>query len=72
MSTDGRMTITLDGRPYELPAGTPLVDLVASLGLAQSAAATAVNGVFVARGQREARMLQPGDAVLLVQPITGG
>ena len=72
MSTDGRMTIMLDGQPYELPRGTPLIDLVASLGLAQAAAATAVNGVFVARGQREARMLQPGDAVLLVHPITGG
>ncbi len=72
MSIGGRMWITLDGQPHELPPGTPLADLVASLGLAQSAAATAVNGVFVARRDREARMLQPGDAVLLVQPITGG
>lgn len=72
MSIDGRITIALDGQPYEVPPGTPLADLVASLGLAQSAAATAVNGVFVARGAREARLLQPGDAVLLVQPITGG
>lgn len=72
MNLDERMTITLDGEPHDLPPGTPLADLVASLGLAQSAAATAVNGVFVARGHREARLLQPGDAVLLVQPITGG
>lgn len=72
MSIEERMTIKLDGQPYELPPGTPLARLVASLGLAQSAAATAVNGVFVARGDREARLLQPGDAVLLVHPITGG
>ena len=33
---------------------------------------TAVNGLFVARGQREACQLQTGDAVLLFQPIVGG
>lgn len=72
MTGDRTMTIMLHGQPYELPGGTPLAALVASLGHAQSAAATAVNGVFVARGDRYARVLQPGDAVLLVQPITGG
>ncbi len=72
MTDDRTMTITLHGQPSELTEGTPLAALVASLGHAQSAAATAVNGVFVARGDREACVSQRGDAVLLVQPITGG
>jgi sulfur carrier protein len=33
---------------------------------------TAVNGSFVARAQRDGRVLQAGDEVLLFQPIVGG
>ena len=64
--------IRLDGRPYPVAAGTTLADLVAAQGHAPEAVASAVNGDFVARGQRAARPLQAGDAVLLFQPITGG
>ena len=64
--------IRIDGRPYPVAAGTTLADLVAAQGHAPEAVASAVNGDFVARGQRAARPLQAGDAVLLFQPITGG
>jgi sulfur carrier protein len=66
------IAIRLDDRPAEVAAGTTLAALVASLGHAPAAVATAVNGRFVARDRRHARVLQAGDAVLLFQPITGG
>jgi len=66
------VAITLDGRAHEAPAGSTLAALVASLGRAPHDVATAVNGTFVARAERAARALQPGDAVLLFQPIVGG
>ena len=64
--------LTLDGKPSSVPAGTTLAALVASLGHAPNKVSTAVNGLFVPRGQREACILQEGDAVLLFQPIVGG
>ena len=64
--------IRLDGRPHPVAAGSTLADLVAAQGHAPEAVASAVNGDFVARGQRAARLLRAGDAVLLFQPITGG
>ena len=62
----------LDGRPHSVPVGTTLAALVAGLGHAPDKVTTAVNGLFVRRDQRDACLLQPGDAVLLFQPITGG
>jgi sulfur carrier protein len=64
--------ITLDGKPHPVPAGSTLGALVESLGHAPNKVSTAVNGLFVPRGQRDACVLQAGDAVLLFQPIVGG
>jgi sulfur carrier protein len=66
------VTLQLDGRAHELPVATRLSDLVASLGHSPDAVGTAVNGMFVARAQREACVLRQGDAVLLFRPIVGG
>lgn len=66
------ITVQLDGRPVPLAAGTTLAGLVEQLGHAPQAVSTAVNGLFVARGQRADCLLQPDDAVLLFQPIVGG
>jgi sulfur carrier protein len=66
------ITVALDGKPHQIPAGTTLAALVAGLGHAPNAVATAVNGRFVARGLREGLQLQADDAVLLFQPIAGG
>lgn len=72
MNAPTLITVQLDGRPHALPTGTTLAALVASLGHAPDTAGTAVNGLFVPRGRREACVLQPGDAVLLFQAIVGG
>jgi len=66
------VALSLDGRPHSVPADTTLAALVATLGHAPDKVSTAVNGEFVGRDQRDACVLQSGDAVLLFQPITGG
>ena len=64
--------LLLDGQAHAAPRGTTLAALVAGLGHAPEKVTTAVNGLFVARSQRENHVLQPGDAVLLFRPIEGG
>lgn len=65
-------TITINGEPREIDAGTTLDQLLAALGNAPEALATAVNGEFVAREQRAQCRLADGDDVFTFQPITGG
>jgi sulfur carrier protein len=64
--------LVLDGRSYSVPTRTTLAALVESLGHTQDQVTTAVNGLFVRRDARHDCLLQPGDAVLLFQPINGG
>ena len=64
--------ITLNGELRQVPPGSTLADLIASLGEAPQALATAVNGEFVSRDARASRDLHDGDAVFTFQPITGG
>ena len=64
--------ITLDGKPHAVPAGSTLAALVDALDHAANKVSTAVNGMFVPRGQRVECVLHEGDAVLLFQPIVGG
>jgi len=70
--TSETIELLLDGTPQRLAAGTTLAALVESLGHAPDAVGTAVNGAFVARAARDARVLQAGDAVFLFKPIVGG
>jgi len=69
---DASIAIHLDGQPRRVPAGVTLAALLEQLGHAPDGVGTAVNGDFVARGERAARRLAEGDAVLLFQPIVGG
>ena len=66
------MDILLNGKTHHLVPGATLAELVASLGLAPEALATAVNGEFVPRDARAQHPLREGDAVFTFQPITGG
>jgi len=66
------ITIQLDGRPYDVPDNSTLAALVDALGHAPHGIATAVDGLFVPRGQRAEVTLRDGAAVLLFQPIVGG
>lgn len=66
------ITITVNGEPRDVAEGSSLADLVARIADSPQALATAVNGDFVARDARAARLLQAGDQVFTFQPITGG
>ncbi len=64
--------ILINGEPREVAPDTTLAELVAQIGQAPQALATAINGEFVAREARAQCMLKEGDAVFTFQPITGG
>ena len=66
------LQITVNGEPRTLQEAATLADLVAALGQAPQALATAVNGEFVPRANRASVQLREGDAVFTFQPITGG
>ena len=66
------LQVTVNGEPRTLEDSATLADLVAALGQAPQALATAVNGEFVPRGERASVQLREGDAVFTFQPITGG
>lgn len=64
-------SLTVNGEPAETAADT-LAALVESLGFAENAVATALNGAFVPRGQRGETGLAAGDKVEIVAPRQGG
>ncbi|MBB3197259.1 sulfur carrier protein ThiS [Roseateles terrae] len=70
--TADTITIRLDDRPLQVPAGSHLSDLLAREALVPTSVATALNGRFVPRAARAATPLSDGDQVLLFQPIVGG
>lgn len=72
MNETTTIALTLDGKPHQVAAGSTLGALVNSLDHAPTKVSTAVNGMFVPRGERAQCVLQDGDAVLLFQPIVGG
>jgi sulfur carrier protein len=64
------ITVNHTRRPWR--SGLHVGAVLAELGHAPEAVATAVNGQFVPRAQRALTPLRPGDALTLFQPITGG
>lgn len=63
-------TVNQRARPWN--AGLTVAALVAEAGYRPESVATALNGQFLPRARREATPIQPGDALVLIQPITGG
>ena len=63
---------TLNQQPHPWREGLSVAGLLAEQGRAPHEVATALNGVFVPRVRREATLIQPGDELTLIQPITGG
>ena len=71
MEADSKLSILVNGEATETGART-LADLIAALGYAEGAVATARNGDFVPRGARAATALAAGDKIEIVAPRQGG
>lgn len=65
------MRITVNGEQQETQAAT-LEQLCATLGYGEQRIATAVNGEFVAAGERPKLRLQEHDKIEIVAPRQGG
>ncbi|MFM2238706.1 MAG: thiamine biosynthesis protein ThiS [Pseudomonadota bacterium] len=69
--TSSELNVLINQQPYQLPVGSRLLDAIERLGI-QPPFAAAVNLEFVPRGQYAHRLLQDGDQIELIAPITGG
>ena len=69
---ESTLDVIVNGHAHTFAARGTLADLIGQLGHAPESVATALNGEFVARGDRAARVLCDGDKVTCFQAITGG
>ncbi len=63
---------TLNHQPRPWREGLSVAALLAEQGRAPESVATALNGRFLPRAERAVTLVRPGDALILIQPITGG
>ncbi|MGW0367181.1 sulfur carrier protein ThiS [Streptomyces sp. NPDC002990] len=66
------MTISVNGEPREVAAGTTLDTVVAALTAAPSGVAAALNETVVPRGQWRATLVGEGDRVEILTAVQGG
>ena len=69
--TDSSINVTINQQTQALPAGACLNDAVQASGIKPPFAA-AVNLQFVPKSQYASHLLQAGDRIELISPITGG
>ena len=65
------MEISVNAEPRKVE-NTALSDVLAELGFASPSIATAVNGSFVPRTERETTTLNQGDRLEILSPMKGG
>ena len=65
------MNITINQIPHALPDGATVLDALAALA-AKPPFAVAVNTTFVPSTQHARHLLQDGDSVEIISPVTGG
>jgi thiamine biosynthesis protein ThiS len=66
------ISLTLNGKPRSLPGETPLLDLLAELGVDRRLIAVAHNGEVLPRATYEGVVLRDGDSVEVVRMVGGG
>jgi len=64
--------VRFNDRQLPWAAQLSVADLLAQQGEPADAVATALNGAFIARSQRAATLLQPGDQLTVFKAIVGG
>ena len=65
------MHILINLQPHELPDGASVADALAAM-QAKPPYAVAVNTVFIPAPQHPHHLLQAGDKVEVISPVTGG
>lgn len=65
------MNLSVNGAPRTLPEGTSVADLLAEMA-AKPPFAVAVNTRFVPAPSHATHILQAGDRVEVISPVTGG
>jgi sulfur carrier protein len=71
-AADPRVTIQVNGEPREIVPGTPLPDLLASLGLPAQAVLVEHNGTALFRADWPATLLAAGDRLEIIRVVAGG
>ena len=66
------MTVTVNGKPMELPAGLTIDGLLAHLEVRREFTAVALNREVAQRSRYAETQLQDGDKVEIVHPMGGG
>jgi thiamine biosynthesis protein ThiS len=66
------MTVSVNGAPREVGAGTTLGDLIAALGVRREGIAVARNDDVVARSAIDATPLADGDTIEIIAAVAGG
>ncbi|MEU6868937.1 sulfur carrier protein ThiS [Streptomyces sp. NPDC046876] len=66
------MTISVNGEPREVAAGTTLASVVATLTTAPSGVAAALNETVVPRGQWPLTAVGEGDRIEILTAVQGG
>jgi len=66
------LSITVNGEPRPIAAGTRVSDLVAQLGLDGRRVAVAIGRDVVPRSQHAQRALRDGDRVEILEAVGGG
>ena len=70
--TAATISISLNGEPTTIDAGTTVRRLLEQLELGEAVVAVAVNRSFVPRSQHAEHVVHAGDAIELVAPMQGG
>jgi len=66
------VNLTVNGKPVELPAPTPLLDYLAGLGVNPRAVAVEINERILERAEFDSAQLREGDVVEVVRMVGGG
>ena len=66
------MTVTVNGKPMELPEGLSIDDLLSRLKIRREFTAVALNREVALRAQYAETQLHDGDKVEIVHPMGGG
>ncbi|MDQ3905783.1 MAG: sulfur carrier protein ThiS [Actinomycetota bacterium] len=66
------MTVTVNGKPWDLPDGATLADVLHRLGAPSRGVAVAVDGAVIPRARWAGTTLLAGAAVDVVTAVQGG